>query len=378
MAENGSKGDALLGTALLERHRRAGAKLVPFAGWEMPVQYTSIREEHLAVRSKAGLFDVSHMGEIEVRGMDREAEVDRITTARITGKEPGTVQYALLLNERGGIIDDILVYVLERSVILVVNAANRAKDFEWIARQARGDVEVTDRSMEFSQVALQGPASKEIMSSLCGDAVRGLAYYRSVVADVAGARSIVSRTGYTGEFGYEIYSPWEAGAAVWDACMEAGAARGLVPVGLAARDSLRLEMAYCLYGNDITEETDPVEAGLTWVVRAKKAEWIGKEPYKAFKKNGPARRLVGFRLGPREIPRHGYEILHHGEEVGRITSGGFSPSCSVGIGLGYVPADRAEEETDFAVRIRDRAADAFPVRGSFVPSSVKDDEEEPK
>ena len=378
MADTTKSGGGLLHTALLERHRSAGGKIVPFAGWEMPIQYTSIVEEHLAVRTRAGIFDVSHMGEIEFRGSDRIAEVNRITTAGIKEDEPGTVQYALLLNERGGIIDDILVYVLDDSVILVVNAANRSKDFEWLKGEARGDVEVVDRSMETSQIAVQGPASKDILESICGDEIADLQYYRSVIAEVAGVRSVVSRTGYTGEFGYEIYAPWEDGVAVWDACMEAGARHGLVPVGLAARDSLRMEMAYSLYGNEISEEINPVEAGLTWVVRGKKCDWIGKEMYKTVKKEGPDKRLLGFRLGPRAIPRPGYAILHGEERVGAITSGGFSPSCGSGIGLGYVRADRAGEDSGFVVQIRKRAAEAKLLRGSFVASSVKGDEEESK
>ncbi|NNE07792.1 MAG: glycine cleavage system aminomethyltransferase GcvT, partial [Gemmatimonadetes bacterium] len=316
-------------TALWDEHRRAGAKLVPFAGWEMPIQYSSIRDEHRAVRERVGLFDVSHMGEFLITGPDRVRETDRITTAKIEGKEPGFVQYAVFMNESAGIIDDILVYVLEDAVLLVVNAANRAKDFAWVRSVIEGDASVEDISDAMTQIAVQGPRSRDLMTKLFGDSA-SLPYYRSRMLRHEGEDVIVSRTGYTGEYGYEIYAPWDQGPGIWRSLLREGAEHGVLPIGLGARDSLRMEMGYCLYGNDIDETTNPVEAGLVWVVKPKKSDYIGKEAYLHYKKNGAGRALTGFRLSAREIPRRGYEILHAGEPVGVITSGGFSPSCEVG------------------------------------------------
>lgn len=363
-------------TAIYERHVRAGGKMVPFAGWEMPVQYSSIIEEHRAVRERAGLFDVSHMGEFILQGERREAEVDRITTARISDREPGEVQYALLLNDRGGIVDDILVYKMPDSVILVVNAANLEKDLAWVKAKCGAGVTVTDGSPRTSQVAVQGPRAREILAKIAGAEATGLPYYRAVWTEVLGVHALVSRTGYTGELGFEIYVPWDDGPEIWDALLEAGADEGLVPVGLGARDSLRLEMRYCLYGNDIDDDTSPAEAGLGWTIRKKESDYVGREAYLRVKKEGPRRKLLGFRLGPKDIPRPHYPIVRGGEEVGAVTSGGFSPTLGVGVALGYVDTAVAGEKDGFAVRIRGREAPAGRVSGSFVPSSVKDEGEE--
>ena len=363
-------------TSLYERHRRAGGKLVSFAGWEMPVQYTSIIEEHTAVRERVGLFDVSHMGEIVLTGPRREEEADRLTTGKIVDKEPGEVQYALLLNDDGRIIDDILVYKMRESVILVVNAANRIKDLAWIRERAGDGVTVTDESLATSQVAMQGPRSREVFDRVAESGLVRLPYYKAARGEVAGKEAIVSRTGYTGEFGYEIYAGWEDGPVIWDALLEAGAGEGIAPIGLGARDSLRLEMRYSLYGNDIDEKTSPVEAGLGWVVRKKEIDYIGKAAYRAAKKEGAKRKLLAFRLGPREIPRPGYTIGHDGREVGAVTSGGFSPTIRAGIALGYVETPVAKEKEGFTVRIRNREAEALRQTGSFVLSSVKAEGEE--
>jgi aminomethyltransferase len=362
-------------TALYERHVRAGAKMVPFAGWQMPIQYTSILEEHAAVRERAGLFDVSHMGEIVLTGPRREEEADRLTTARISDREPGEVQYAVLPNDRGGIVDDILVYKLEDEVMIVVNAANREKDLRWILERCGGRAAVTDRSLEISQVAVQGKRARAIFARVAEPDLLRLSYYRATRGKVAGVPAIVSRTGYTGEFGYELYVPWAEGPRVWDALLEAGRSEGIAPVGLGARDSLRLEMRYCLYGNDIDETTDPYEAGIGWVVRKKETDYVGKEALAAARKGGARRKLAAFRLGPRDIPRPGYEILHKGRKVGVVTSGGFSPTLRAGIALGYLEA-AADEENGFAVRIRDREAEARRQKGAFVASSVKEEGEE--
>ncbi|MBN1826338.1 MAG: glycine cleavage system aminomethyltransferase GcvT [Candidatus Eisenbacteria bacterium] len=363
-------------TALYDRHAAAGAKMVPFAGWEMPIQYASILEEHTAVREKAGLFDVSHMGEVILSGPDRERVADRITTARIEGTEKGEVQYALLMNEQGGIVDDILVYNLPEAVLLVVNGANWKKDLDWIRRQAGNDAEVRDDSLATSQVALQGPRSTEILGKVADRSLFRLPYYRAARGKVAGVDALVSRTGYTGERGYEVYVKWDDGPAVWDALLEAGRDAGIRPIGLGARDSLRMEMRYCLYGNDISDTTSPLDAGLRWVVRAKEGDWIGRRAWEAALAAGPKRKLLAFRLGPRDLPRHGYPILREGKTVGTVTSGGFSPTLKTGIALGYVDAAAAKAKDGFTIEIRNREAEAIPVKGSFVPSSVKDDEEE--
>ncbi|MFH1679143.1 MAG: glycine cleavage system aminomethyltransferase GcvT [Candidatus Eisenbacteria bacterium] len=363
-------------TALYERHRRAGGRMIPFAGWEMPVQYASIVEEHRAVRERAGLFDVSHMGEIFLTGPRREEEADRLTTARISDREPGEVQYAVLLNERAGIVDDVLVYKLEDEVMLVVNAANREKDLRWILDRCAGRAAVSDRSLATSQVAVQGKRARTIFARVADEPLLRLPYYRAAQGRVAGVEAIVSRTGYTGELGYEVYVPWEEGPRVWDALLEAGRGEGIAPVGLAARDSLRLEMRYCLYGNDIDEETTPYEAGIGWVVRKKETGFVGEEALAAARQNGARRKLIGLRLGPRDIPRAGYPIVRAGRKIGAVTSGGFSPTLRAGIALGYVDASAADEESGFAVRIRGREVEALRQKGPFVPSSVKEEGEE--
>ncbi|RPJ47502.1 MAG: glycine cleavage system aminomethyltransferase GcvT [Candidatus Latescibacterota bacterium] len=363
-------------TALHDRHVRAGGKMVPFAGWEMPVQYTSIIEEHTAVRERVGLFDVSHMGEIHLTGPRRVEEAERLTTARIADKEIGEVQYAILPTEEGGIVDDILVYKLEDLVLLVVNASNREKDFRWIASRIGSGAAAVDASQGMSQIAIQGKRARDVLGRVAGPEATSLGYYKAIRARVAGVESIVSRTGYTGELGFEVYAPWDAGPRIWDALMEAGRGDGIVPVGLGARDSLRLEMRYCLYGNDIDESTNPYEAGIGWVVRKKDAPFVGKEALAAVRKAGLRRKLVGFRLGARDIPRHGYAILSGGEEVGSVTSGGFSPTLRAGIALGYVAAAAAGEADGFSIRIRGRETLASRQDGSFVPSSVKDEGED--
>jgi len=363
-------------TALYERHRAAGGKIVEFAGWEMPVLYSSILEEHRAVRERAGLFDVSHMGEIILTGPDREREADRLTTSSIAGRGQGEVQYALLLNDDAGVIDDVLVYKLEDRVLIVVNAVNHEKDLAWIRDRCGDGAVVTDESAETSQVAVQGPRSREILARVAGSDLAALPYYGAAMGEVAGARGVISRTGYTGELGFEIYVPWEDGPQVWDALLVAGRDEGIAPVGLGARDSLRLEMRYSLYGHELDEQTNPVEAGLGWVVRKKETGYIGKEAYLAAKAAPPKRKLLAFRLGERDIPRPGYAIKLDGREVGAVTSGGFSPTLRTGIAIGYVEAAVAKEKDGFTVRIRKNDAPARRQRGSFVPSSVKDEGED--
>lgn len=357
-------------------HREAGAKMVGFAGWEMPIQYGSILEEHNAVRERVGLFDVSHMGEIILTGPDREKAVDRITTARIRGTEKGEVQYALLMNEQGGIVDDILVYNLPDSVLLVVNGANMEKDLKWVKLQVGNEADVKDDSLATSQIAVQGPKSREVLLKVMDRSLVDLSYYRAARGSVAGVDSLVSRTGYTGERGHEVYCKWDEGPRIWKALMEAGEEYGIVPIGLGARDSLRMEMRYCLYGNDISDTTSPLDAGLRWVIRKKEENWVGRKAYEAARAKGAQRKLLGFTLGPRDLPRRNYPILVNGEPAGSVTSGGFSPTLKKGIALGYVKADLAGAKDGYTIQIRNRQAEAVRVKGSFVPSSVKDKGEE--
>lgn len=357
----------LVRTPLFDRHVALGARLVPFAGWEMPIQYAGILAEHQAVRTAAGLFDVSHMGEIEVRGEGAVAFVDSVTTNSVAALPAGGVQYSLILRPDGGILDDVLVYRLEKSVLLVVNAANAEKDLAWIRGRAPRDASVLDRSRDLALLALQGPAAARILEDAGGGAFTGLRYYHAAEGRLAGHPAVVSRTGYTGEDGFEVCVESERAGDVWDLLMEAGRPRGLAPAGLGARDSLRLEVRYCLYGNDIDEMTNPFEAGLGWTVRMEKGEFVGRDALERARAAGAARRLVGFVAEGREIPRHGYALRAGGRAAGAVTSGGFGPTVGKGIGMGYVPAEQAAPGGIVEVDCRGKWAAARIVKGPFYP-----------
>ena len=359
--------DDLQRTPLYEAHVELGAKMVPFAGYSMPVQYaTGIRREHEAVRTAAGLFDVSHMGEFLVTGPGAADYVAWITSNDPRALAVGDAQYSAMCHEDGGIIDDLLVYRLgEDRFRLVVNAANRAKDWEHCTAEAgRFDVRLEDESDGVALLALQGPRAEEILAPLCSDPVDSIGFYQFRQGHVAGAPCVISRTGYTGEDGFELYLPGARAAAVWNALLAAGEPAGLIPAGLGARDSLRLEMGYALYGNDLDDETSPLEAGLGWLVKLGKDEFIGREALARQKREGPARRLRGFRLLERGFPRPGYDVLLDGKVRGTVRSGTLSPTLGEGIGTVYLPPE-AGPGTEIAVRIRDSEVPAEVVAPPF-------------
>ncbi len=354
-------------TPLFAAHRRLGARMVDFAGWEMPVYYTSILEEHRTVRTKAGLFDVSHMGEVEVFGPEALSAVQRLVTNDAAKLAPGAAQYAVMCLPTGGIVDDVVYYRLGPDRFLFcVNASNVEKDFRWMRDQTR-DAEVVNRSAEFAQLALQGPLAATILASLASIDVGGLPSFRAAEARVAGVPALVSRTGYTGEDGFELYLATERAETVWNRLLEVGRPHGLVPVGLGARDTLRLEKGLMLYGNDIDETTSPLEAGLGWIVKLAKGDFIGREALLAQKERGPQRRLVALRMTESAPPpRHGYRVLQAGRVVGAVTSGTKSPTLGVGIGLALIEAQAAEIGSGLAVEIRTRQHPAEVVPLPFV------------
>jgi aminomethyltransferase len=354
-------------TPLYDAHRRAGGKLVEFAGWELPIQFKGIIEEHLAVRSAAGLFDVSHMGEVFIEGPKALEAVQRLITPDVAKGRDGQAFYSGLLNERGGFVDDVVCYRFsEQKLLLVVNAANRDKDSAWIADHA-GGATVSDQSDAWAQLALQGPKAQAILARLTKIALEDIAWYRfhPGPAEVAGVPCLLTRTGYTGEDGFELYCPPERAIALWDALLDVGTAEGLVPCGLGARDSLRLEMRYALYGNDIDGDHTPLEAGLGWIVRMDKGDFIGREALARQKASGLKRKLAGFTTTDKTIPRHGYRLLKDGLPIGLVTSGTQSPSLKKPIGLGYVPAELSAEGSTFEVEVRGRAAGAVVVKTPF-------------
>ncbi len=354
-------------TPLFGEHTALGAKIVPFAGWSMPVQYpTGILEEHRAVRTAAGLFDVSHMGEIELRGPDAEALVQHLITNDITRTAIGQAQYAVMCREDGGAIDDCIVYRFADRFMIVVNASNRDKDRDWIVAQAKGhDVQVKDISDDIALLALQGPLASDILAGLTGADLDAIRYYHFTEGEVDGAGAIISRTGYTGEDGFELYIEADAAVGLWRALLDAGQARGLRPVGLGARDSLRLEMGYALYGNDIDENRTPLEAGLGWVTKLDKGPFAGRDALQRQKEAGVRERLVGFTLRERGFPRHGYPVRWNGQIVGEVTSGLHAPSLEMGIGMAYVPVAAAKPGTTLDIMIRDRPCPAEVVRTPF-------------
>ena len=353
-------------TPLHAEHAALGGKLVGFAGYEMPIQYAGITAEHQAVRTAAGLFDVSHMGEVEVSGPEALEFVQYLTTNDASRLAVGQAQYSTLLNERGGMLDDLLVYRFPEHYLLVVNAANRHADVDHLrTHSARFNVTVTDRSDDFALIALQGPRAERILAPLSEVPLDALGYYRFLEGSVAGHAVVISRTGYTGEDGFELYLPNEAAVEVWRALLQEGAGEGIAAAGLGARDSLRLEMGYALYGNDLDAERTPLEAGLGWVVKLEAKEFIGRAALVAQKERGLEQRLAGFRLRERGFPRPGYPLRTRDGREGVVTSGIVSPTLGVGIGLGYLPGDATTPETSIEVEIRGRAVPAEIVRPPF-------------
>ena len=358
-------------TPLTALHRELGAKLVPFAGFRMPVQYASISAEHQAVRQRAGLFDISHMGEFHVSGPGATAFLDRMTVNDVPGLALHQAHYSCLCRPDGGILDDVVLYRLEDGYLVVVNAANVEKDWTWLTGHAPADVVLEDRSAQTALLALQGPRAAEILAPLASVDVMAIRYYWKADGAVAGVPALISRTGYTGEDGFELYLPADGAARVWSALLAGGAKQGLLPAGLGARDTLRLEMKYALYGNDIDETTNPFEAGLGWVVKPAKGAFVGRDAIERVREGGLRRRLVGFEMVERAVARHGYPILHDGAAVGVVTSGSYGPTVDKYIGIGYVPATLAPVGSAILVEVRGRGQAARVVKTPFHPPRVK-------
>ena len=350
-------------TPFTEKHIALGAKMAEFAGYNMPISYTGINDEHAAVRKNAGVFDVSHMGEFILKGENALDLIQRVTSNDATKLKAGQAQYSCLPNETGGIVDDLLVYCIEENKVymLVVNASNIDKDWNWIQKHNSDDTEMHNISDKTCLLAIQGPNATKILQALTDMDILNLKYYTFTKGKFAGVDNVmVSATGYTGAGGVEIYFEDKEGAAdkIWDAIFAAGGPQGMKPVGLGARDTLRLEMGFCLYGNDIDDTTSPIEAGLGWITKFTK-DFTAKEIFAMQKAEGPERKLVGFEMIEKGIPRHGYEIKDFaGATIGHVTSGTQSPSLGKAIGMGYVRTAFAAIDSDIYIKVRDKLLQA--------------------
>lgn len=344
-------------TALSQTHIDLGAKMVPFAGYNMPVQYTGVNDEHVTVRTGVGVFDVSHMGEFFIRGEHAIDLIQKVTTNDVSKLYDGKVQYSCMPNGKGGIVDDLLVYrISEQEYMLVVNASNIEKDWDWISSHNEWSVEMENRSDQISLLAVQGPKAAEALQSLTSIDLKEMEYYTFDKGTFAGVDNvIVSATGYTGAGGFEIYFDNADADKIWNAVFEAGAAQNIKPIGLAARDTLRLEMGFCLYGNDIDDTTSPLEAGLGWITKLAKGDFVDSDFLSNQKAEGIKKRLVGFEMIDRGIPRHGYIIVDaEGNEIGTVTSGTMAPSLKKGIGMGYVNLPYNKSETEIFIQVRNK------------------------
>lgn len=355
-------------TAFFDIHRRVGAKIVEFGGYEMPVQYDGIITEHRRVRETVGVFDVSHMGEIEIWGRDALAFVQKVTINDASRLIEGRVQYSAMCYDDGGIVDDLLVYNMGDHYMLVVNASNIAKDFTWMQQHLSGDVKLKNRSDDISLLAVQGPESLPTLQKLTQADLSSIPYYHFIRHQLAGVDMVISRTGYTGELGFELYFPSDKNLAekIWQAVMEAGKEFMIGPVGLGARDTLRLEMGFCLYGHDIDQTTNPLEAGLGWITKIDKPEFNGRDAIKAVKAEGLKRKLVGFTLKDKVFPRQGYTLHSNGATIGTVTSGTFSPILEQAIGMGYIGLAYATPGSEFNVLIRGKGQRATVVPVPFI------------
>jgi aminomethyltransferase len=355
-------------TPFYEIHKKAGAKIVEFAGFEMPVQYEGIISEHKKVRESVGVFDVTHMGEIEISGKDALNFIQKITINDASKLDEGKIQYSAMCYKDGGIVDDLLVYHCGSYYMLVVNASNKDKDFRWMLDNKFGDVEIKDKSDEFSLLAVQGPNSLKTLQKLTDVDLTGIKYYHFVKGKLAGVDMIISRTGYTGELGFELYftSDLTVSEKIWNTVFEAGDEFGIAPIGLGARDTLRLEMGMCLYGNDIDNTTHPLEAGLGWITKLDKADFNAKDVVAKAKAEGLKRKLVGFTIEDKAFPRHNYEIQANGKKIGFVTSGTYSPVLNYSIGMGYVEKEFADEGKFIDVMIRNKPIKAKVTKPPFI------------
>ncbi|GAA4232417.1 glycine cleavage system aminomethyltransferase GcvT [Postechiella marina] len=354
-------------TALTETHQALGAKMVPFAGYNMPVQYEGVNVEHETVRNAVGVFDVSHMGEFLIEGEHALSLIQKVSSNDASKLTIGKAQYSCLPNNDGGIVDDLIIYkIKENTYLLVVNASNIDKDWNWI--QSKNDVgaKMKNLSEDYSLLAIQGPKAIAAMQSITSHDLSAIKFYNFVVGDFAGIENvIISATGYTGSGGFEIYCKNSEVKQIWDNVFKAGANFGIKPIGLAARDTLRLEMGYCLYGNDIDDSTSPIEAGLGWITKFTK-DFTNSEALKAEKERGVSRKLIAFQMEERAIPRHGYDIVDdNGNKIGQVTSGTMSPSLSKGIGLGYVPTVFADVNSKINIQVRKKTIPATVVKLPF-------------
>jgi aminomethyltransferase len=352
-------------TALCEVHQELGGKMVEFAGYLMPVQYKGIMDEHLCVRESVGLFDVSHMGEFIIKGDKAVDYLQRLTLNDVTKLEEYQAQYTGMCYDHGGIVDDFIVYRFPDHYMIIVNASNIEKDFEWMEKHLTPGVELSDISDDYALFAVQGRNAEATLQKLTDLDLSSVKAFRLQPAKLNGLQATFFRTGYTGEDGFEIGLDAEQSVQAWRAILEAGKEFGIEPIGLAARDTLRMEMKYCLYGNDIDETTNPIEAGLGWVTKIDKGDFLGREPIKQVKENGATRKLVGFEVKDRAVPRQGYKLIKDGQEIGEVTSGTFSPSLEKGIGLGYLNVPFNQVGTGVAISIRGKEIPAEVVKTPF-------------
>ena len=355
-------------TPLYDRHIELSGNVINFGGFLLPTQYAGIKQEHNAVRSKAGLFDVSHMGEFIVSGHDAEKFLQKVTVNDVASLSVGQAQYSAMCYDNGGIVDDLLVYKKDSEYMLVVNAANLVKDFDWLQSHVEGDVNIENKSDDIGLVALQGPRSRDILQTLTDKKLSNIQFYHFSEGKVSGKECITARTGYTGELGFEIYADADEILEIWDAIMDAGSDKGLEPAGLGSRDTLRIEMKYALYGNDIDETTNPIEAGLSWIVKFKK-DFIGKDFLLKYKSSKNQKRLIGFRMLDKAIPRKGYSVLFDNKSIGIVTSGTHSPNLSKGIGLAYIDNQYNKIGNMINIEIRNRLMKAEIVKTPFVQNT---------
>ncbi|MDR2206142.1 MAG: glycine cleavage system aminomethyltransferase GcvT [Flavobacteriaceae bacterium] len=357
-------------TPLYQKHVNLGAKMVPFAGFEMPVQYSGVTEEHFAVREKAGIFDVSHMGQFFIEGKGSKELLQYITSNDVNLLENGKAQYTCLPNGNGGIVDDLIIYKMaDEKYFVVVNAANIEKDWQHFSKfNEKFGAKMTNASDEMSLIAIQGVKTAEILQKLTSTNLSEIPYYHFAIGTVDGVENvIISNTGYTGSGGFEIYFKNEFAEKLWDALLDAGKDKGLIPCGLAARDTLRLEKGFCLYGNDIDDETSPLEAGLGWITKTEKGDFVDCEFLKKQKEEGVSRKLVGFELQEKGVPRHDYPVVDAaGNVIGKVTSGTQSPMKKIGIGLAYVDKPHFKLDSEIFIQIRNKNIPAKVMKLPFV------------
>ncbi|MCM3650365.1 glycine cleavage system aminomethyltransferase GcvT [Metabacillus litoralis] len=355
-------------TPLFEIYKNYGAKTIDFGGWDLPVQFSSIKEEHEAVRTRAGLFDVSHMGEVEVRGADSLAFLQKIATNDVSLVKDGGAQYTAMCYEDGGTVDDLLIYKkADNDYLLVVNASNIDKDIEWLTTNAFGEVTIKDLSNDVALLALQGPLAEQVLQKLTDTNLSDIKFFTfNDAVKIAGVDALISRTGYTGEDGFEIYCASANAIELWEKILEAGKEEGVVPCGLGARDTLRFEVSLPLYGQELSKDITPIEAGIGFAVKPnKEADFNGKAVLKEQKENGPARKLVGIELLDKGIPRYGYEVFVNDEQIGEVTTGTQSPTLKKNIGLALVKSDFSELGTEVEVQIRKKRLKAVVVATPF-------------